>query len=261
MTPAPRSSYARVRTFDARDQHRHRRRRARLLAGRRRRHHHPLIRPARRAGTVRGSVPTAGLTGRDFLRVEDLSSEELVDVLDLADQLKQLQAERVPHELLPGRSLAMIFERSSTRTRVSFEVGMRQLGGSAVPLTASDTQIGRGESLGRHRPGAVAVRGRGRVPHVDARAHQGARRHRRRAGDQRALRPAPPLPGAGRRADAARAAGPAGRPPPRLAGRRAQQRVPLAGHRRRGAGDAGDGVLAARVRAGSGGDGMPPETG
>jgi ornithine carbamoyltransferase len=85
--------------------------------------------------------------GRDFLRSDDISAEELVHLLDLADRLKQLVRDRVEHRLLPGRSLAMIFERSSTRTRVSFEVGMQQLGGIAVPLTAADTQIGRGEPI------------------------------------------------------------------------------------------------------------------
>ena len=85
--------------------------------------------------------------GRDFLRSDDLTGEEIVHLLDLADRLKRLVHDRVEHRLLPGRSLAMIFERSSTRTRVSFEVGMQQLGGIAVPLTAADTQIGRGESI------------------------------------------------------------------------------------------------------------------
>ena len=92
-------------------------------------------------------MPAEQLKGRDFLRSDDLSSDELVHLLDLADRLKQLVRDRVEHRLLPGRSLAMIFERSSTRTRVSFEVGMQQLGGIAVPLTAADTQIGRGESI------------------------------------------------------------------------------------------------------------------
>jgi ornithine carbamoyltransferase len=87
------------------------------------------------------------LRGRDLLRADDLSADELRSVLDLADRLKALQRARAPHALLPGRSLAMIFERASTRTRVSFEVGMHQLGGTAVPLTAADTQLGRGESV------------------------------------------------------------------------------------------------------------------
>jgi ornithine carbamoyltransferase len=92
--------------------------------------------------------PETTLRGRDLLRSDDLTADELRTVLDTADRLKLLQRRRIPHALLPGRSLAMIFERSSTRTRVSFEVGIGQLGGMAVPLTASDTQMGRGESIG-----------------------------------------------------------------------------------------------------------------
>ncbi len=87
------------------------------------------------------------LRGRDLLRSDDLTADELREILRTADRLKQLQRRRSPHALLPGRSLAMIFERPSTRTRVSFEVGIGQLGGMAVPLTASDTQMGRGESI------------------------------------------------------------------------------------------------------------------
>ena len=89
-----------------------------------------------------------GLAGRDLLRIEDLSADELTAVLDLADSLKQLQAERIPHQLLAGRSLGMIFQKPSTRTRVSFEVGMYQLGGTAVNLSASEMQLGRGETIG-----------------------------------------------------------------------------------------------------------------
>jgi ornithine carbamoyltransferase len=92
-------------------------------------------------------METTSLRGRDYLEVDDLTVEELGGLLDLADRLKAMQRARRPHRLLPERSLAMIFERASTRTRVSFEVGMHQLGGSAVPLTASQTQLGRGESL------------------------------------------------------------------------------------------------------------------
>src|SRR5947209_13869020 len=92
-------------------------------------------------------MPDGSLHGRDLLRSDDLTADELRELLHTADRLKQLQARRQPHGLLPGRSLAMIFERPSTRTRVSFEVGIGQLGGMAVPLTASDTQMGRGESI------------------------------------------------------------------------------------------------------------------
>lgn len=89
----------------------------------------------------------SSLRGRDLLAIEDLSRDELLDVLDLADHLKALQAERIPHPLLPGRTLGMIFEKASTRTRVSFEVGMAQLGGSAVFLKGEDMQTGRGETI------------------------------------------------------------------------------------------------------------------
>ena len=87
------------------------------------------------------------LCGRDLLRIDDLAADELLALLDLADRLKSLQRERVPHPLLPGRSLAMIFEKPSTRTRVSFEVGMVQLGGHAVHLATAESQLGRGEPI------------------------------------------------------------------------------------------------------------------
>jgi ornithine carbamoyltransferase len=87
------------------------------------------------------------LKGRSFTRVADWSRDELLSVLDLADDLKQRQHRREEHHLLPGRTLAMIFQKPSTRTRVSFEVGMAQLGGHALYLAASDLQLGRGETL------------------------------------------------------------------------------------------------------------------
>jgi ornithine carbamoyltransferase len=87
------------------------------------------------------------LKGRSFTKVADWSREELLDVLDLADELKRLQAAREEHHLLPGRSLGMIFQKPSTRTRVSFEVGIYQLGGMALYLSAGDLQLGRGETI------------------------------------------------------------------------------------------------------------------
>jgi ornithine carbamoyltransferase len=87
------------------------------------------------------------LKGRSFTRVADWSPAELLEVLDLADELKQLQQARKPHELLPGRALGMIFEKPSTRTRVSFEVGIYQLGGVGLYLSAADLQLGRGETI------------------------------------------------------------------------------------------------------------------
>ena len=90
---------------------------------------------------------SAQLKGRDFLRVNDWDADELVQVLDLADRLKARQRERVEHRHLEGRSLGMIFQKPSTRTRVSFEVGMFQLGGTALYLSAGDLQLGRGETI------------------------------------------------------------------------------------------------------------------
>src|SRR5918995_7183750 len=93
------------------------------------------------------AVISAGLKGRDFLRVNDWTPEELTLVLDLADRLKARQRERVPHRHLEGRSLGMIFQKPSTRTRVSFEVGIAQLGGRGLYLAANDLQLGRGETI------------------------------------------------------------------------------------------------------------------
>src|SRR6184192_2599102 len=87
------------------------------------------------------------LKGRDFTRVADWSGAELLSVLDLADDLKERQRRREEHHLLPGRTLGMIFQKPSTRTRVSFEVGIYQLGGTALYLSAGDLQLGRGETI------------------------------------------------------------------------------------------------------------------
>jgi ornithine carbamoyltransferase len=92
-------------------------------------------------------VIPAHLKGRDFLRVNDWAPEELVLVLDHADRLKARQRERVPHPLLEGRTLGLIFQKPSTRTRVSFEVGIAQLGGTGLYLAAGDLQLGRGETI------------------------------------------------------------------------------------------------------------------
>jgi ornithine carbamoyltransferase len=93
------------------------------------------------------AVVSESLKGRHFTRVADWSREELLTALDLADDLKDRQQRREEHHLVPGRTLAMIFQKPSTRTRVSFEVGMAQLGGHALYLAASDLQLGRGETL------------------------------------------------------------------------------------------------------------------
>jgi len=87
------------------------------------------------------------LKGRSFTRVSDWSREDLLEVLDLADELKRLQHAREDHHLLPGRTLGMIFQKPSTRTRVAFEVGIYQLGGAGLYLSAGDLQLGRGETI------------------------------------------------------------------------------------------------------------------
>jgi ornithine carbamoyltransferase len=85
------------------------------------------------------------LTGRHFTRVADFSSDELELVLDLAARLKA--APREEQLLLPGRALGMIFAKPSTRTRISFEVGIAQLGGYGLYLRSDDLQLGRGETI------------------------------------------------------------------------------------------------------------------
>jgi ornithine carbamoyltransferase len=87
------------------------------------------------------------LKGRDFTRIGTWNSDELKTALDLADELKALRKQREPHELLPGRTLGMIFQKPSTRTRVSFEVGIHELGGTGLYLSANDLQLGRGETI------------------------------------------------------------------------------------------------------------------
>ena len=84
---------------------------------------------------------------KHLLKMLDLSSEEVIDILNLADQLKYEQKHGIPHKYLEGKSLGLIFEKASTRTRVSFEVGMYQLGGQPIFLSSKDMQIGRGEPV------------------------------------------------------------------------------------------------------------------
>ena len=87
------------------------------------------------------------LRGRDFLSLQDYSGEEIRDLIDLAHDLKSRQKKGEPQPLLAGKTLAMIFEKPSTRTRVSFEVGMWQLGGTALFLGSQELQMGRGEPI------------------------------------------------------------------------------------------------------------------
>ena len=87
------------------------------------------------------------LKGRSFTRINDWSHGDLRGLLDLADELKALQAKREPHALLPGRSIGLVFELPSTRTRASFAAGAGQLGADAIELDPSRTHLARGESL------------------------------------------------------------------------------------------------------------------
>ena len=87
------------------------------------------------------------LQGKDLLSIHDLTVDQVEHILDFAAELKTLQKAGIPHRLLEGKTLGMIFEKSSTRTRVSFEVGMYQLGGSALFLSNRDLQLGRGEPI------------------------------------------------------------------------------------------------------------------
>ena len=84
---------------------------------------------------------------KHLLKMMDLSTEEIIEILNLADQLKYELKHGIPHDHLKGKTLGMIFRKASTRTRVSFETGMYQLGGNPLYLSASDMQIGRGEPV------------------------------------------------------------------------------------------------------------------
>lgn len=84
---------------------------------------------------------------KDLLKMNDLTKEEILEILNLADQLKYETKHNIEHHILKGKTLGMIFEKSSTRTRVSFETGIYQLGGNGLFLSSKDLQIGRGEPI------------------------------------------------------------------------------------------------------------------
>ena len=84
---------------------------------------------------------------KHLLKLMDWSTEEIISTLDLADRLKEEKKKGIRHPILEGKTLGMIFEKSSTRTRVSFEVGMHELGGQALFLSSKELQIGRGEPV------------------------------------------------------------------------------------------------------------------
>jgi len=93
------------------------------------------------------SIRDKTFKGMDFLQLADYSADQIHLLLNEALDLKKLQKQGKPHPFLSGKVLGMIFEKSSTRTRVSFEVGMLQLGGHAIFLSSRDIQLGRGESI------------------------------------------------------------------------------------------------------------------
>lgn len=97
--------------------------------------------------TVSNSIES-NLRGRNFLTLEDFSKAELMHLVRFAIQLKNKQKLGIPHRLLEGKTLAMIFEKPSTRTRVSYEAGMFHLGGHAMFLNRDDIQLGNGETIG-----------------------------------------------------------------------------------------------------------------
>ena len=84
---------------------------------------------------------------KDLLKMSDLSKDELLALIELAEKLKYEKKHGIAHEILKGQTLGMIFEKSSTRTRVSFETGIYQLGGQGLFLSSKDTQLGRGEPI------------------------------------------------------------------------------------------------------------------
>ena len=88
-----------------------------------------------------------GLKGRDLLSLADLGSADVASILDAAERLKRAQGAELPHALLPARTLGMLFEKASLRTRTTFVVGMAHLGGQAVDLMAEHTQMGVRESV------------------------------------------------------------------------------------------------------------------
>ena len=84
---------------------------------------------------------------KHLLKMSDMTKSDILGILDLADQLKSERKNGIPHPHLKGKKLGMIFQKSSTRTRVSFEVGMYELGGHALMLSGSELQLGRGEPI------------------------------------------------------------------------------------------------------------------
>jgi len=87
------------------------------------------------------------IRGRDFISIHDFTPQEIAYILEAAAEIKKLQKQGITHHYLKGKTLGMIFQKASTRTRVAFEVGMYQLGGHALFLSPRDIQLGRGETI------------------------------------------------------------------------------------------------------------------
>ena len=94
---------------------------------------------------------------KDLLKLLDLTTEDILHILDTADQLKFSQKHGIPHDKLKGKTLAMIFEKNSTRTRVSFETGMYQLGGARSVSLQQGESNRPGRTSGGYCPGTAAV--------------------------------------------------------------------------------------------------------
>lgn len=103
-----------------------------------------------------------------LLKMLDLSKEEILQILNLADQLKYELSHGMEHKYLAGKTLGMIFQKSSTRTRVSFETGIYQLGGYGLFLSGQRSADRAGRTGGGHRAGALPVSGRYHDPHLRA---------------------------------------------------------------------------------------------
>lgn len=138
---------------------------------------------------------------KHLLKLADLTPEQILDILNLADQLKYERKHGIPHPLLAGKTLGMIFQKSSTRTRVSFEVGMSQLGGNALFLSSRDLQIGRGEPVEDTAPRAVPLSGWYHDPYLCPAGCGGSGPLRLHPDHQRPDRLRAPLSGAGRSDD------------------------------------------------------------
>ncbi len=96
---------------------------------------------------VNACLSELDLTGRSFLTIHDFTPDEVRSLLDLAAAMKDAQKRRAPHHVLAGRAVAMIFMKTSTRTRMSFEVGIEQLGAQPIFLNANDIQLRVGETI------------------------------------------------------------------------------------------------------------------